>query len=625
MCGICGIYGTEKLPAARDQVSKMSEKLAHRGPDASGVWSEGNACLAHRRLSVIDPSESANQPFVSRDGRFILSYNGEIYNFRQIREELDSEFFTDCDTEVIIEAFRQWGIACLQKFNGMFAFALYDRQSEEFFLVRDRLGIKPLYWFRTDEQVYFSSEVRSLLASGAIDTRLNRDSLVDYLRYQTVHEPNTLIDGLHMLPAGHYMKLADNETHTRAFWRAEYMVSDEATNMSREEVVERVSELIGESVQSRLISDVPLGAFLSGGIDSSAIVALMAEKAQGQVKTFNVSFREEEFSEARYARMIAEKFDTDHTEIELSADHFLKTLPDALQAMDHPSGDGPNTFVVSKATRDAGITVALSGLGGDELFAGYDLFERTYRLKEETWLTSYPKWLRRLAGKAYGLRNPGMKARKFEEVLTLDYLDAEYLYPVNRRVLLDETIERLVNRGKLPADRVQAIAADGIAYGTEGFSLPWLSKISYAELSTYMKHVLLRDTDQMSMAHALEVRVPFLDHRLVEFMLGVPDRVKFPNTPKQLLVEAMGDRLPDEVVNRPKMGFTLPYDHWLKGPLKNFAEERIHSLGNRDSFDSKKVEKTWNGFLKGDKSVSWSRVWHLLVLEDWLQRHGITE
>ncbi|MED5335551.1 MAG: asparagine synthetase B family protein, partial [Bacteroidota bacterium] len=413
----------------------------------------------------------------------------------------------------------------------------------------------------------------------------NRRAVIDYLRYQTVHGPDTLIEGVEMLPAGHLIWADDNEVRTEVWWNpaaaATAAVQDEQPWTYRSgPAATEVRDLLMDSVRLRMRSDVPFGAFLSGGIDSSSVVALMSEVGERKVATFNVAFHEDEFDESRFARMIAGRYDTDHHEIRLSADDFLESVPDALAATDHPSGDGPNTYVVSQATKKAGLTVALSGLGGDELFAGYPVFQRTQDLLDKRWAMAWPRGLRKLAGAAYRAARPGVAADKFATLLAGDRLDPTSTYPISRRVLLEPDIRKATPLPPTP-DSV-ATWCRQVLDQVPARDLPVLSRISLAEMHTYMQHVLLRDTDQMSMAHALEVRVPFLDHRLVETALAIGDPVKFPHTPKALLTAALGDRLPREIIDRPKMGFTLPWEIWMNGPLEATCQAGLNALVQRD-------------------------------------------
>lgn len=624
MCGINGILGTSGLDNPKAIVKRMNDRMAHRGPDAEGVIECPDLVLGHRRLSIIDLDAASNQPFTSYDGSLTLVYNGEIYNYRELKAQLAAyPFKTGSDTEVILAAYQEWGVDCLHKFNGMFAFALWDNDRKQLLLARDRMGIKPLYYSWQGHRLIFSSEIRALLSSELIPRSIHPDGLTDYLRYQTVHAPRTLVEGVEVLQPGHRMIIADGETRHERWWNLADRV--QPVFAPRAELLKETRRLLASSVEYRMRSDVPYGAFLSGGIDSSAVVGLMAEVSDQPVSTFSVTFNERAYSEAPYAELIAKRFNTDHHEIRLAPEAFKELIPAALAAMDHPSGDGPNTFVVSKVTKEAGITMALSGLGGDELFAGYDIFKRSAELLDKRWVMSFPKFIRRFGGAMYKSIRPSIAADKIVDILNEDYLELEYFYPYNREVLNDRLVNLLsASRVKSP-NAVHQMLLEELDFKAPGFQLPFLSKVSLAEINSYLQNVLLRDTDQMSMAHALEVRVPFLDHRLVQFALGVSDPERYPHTPKKLLTDALGDLLPGEIIDRPKMGFTLPWAEWMKNDLANFCEARLTSLGRRKWFNAKGLATLWTRFMHNDPKITWSRLWHLVVLEEWLQANGFGE
>ena len=623
MCGINGIYEFSGYKKATGLIEKMNTALAQRGPDAEGVYKDDFIHLGHRRLSIIDTDDRSNQPFQSEDGRYTLVFNGEIYNFRELKNQLtDYSFRTDSDTEVVLAAYMKWGSHCLRAFNGMFAFAIWDKEQKELFIARDRLGIKPLYYVLTDEEIIFSSSIKSILSTDLVPAKIASDSLVDYLRFQTVHGPYTLIEGVFMLLPGQQL-LINEEVGVKFDYYWSLVQDYNAVQDDLTGVHSNVRSLLSESVEKRMMSDVPFGAFLSGGIDSSIVVALMSEAHSQKVDTFSVTFKENEFSEGEYARMIADRYKTNHHEIELSVEEFKDLIPNALNAMDHPSGDGPNTYVVSKKTREAGIKMALSGLGGDELFGGYSIFNQVPQLQQKRWLKSFPAYARKPFANLYHSLKADVASGKIKELLKQELFDTEFIYQFYRQVLMDDQIKALTKGITIPKNRSFSIAHELIGYETDGWKLHPLSRISAAEISTYMQNVLLRDTDQMSMANGLEVRVPFLDHELVEYVLGVPDKFKRPTTPKKLLVDSFEDLLPTEIHQREKMGFVLPYDVWMKGELKEFCEERLNHLKNLNLIKSRQLDNIWNKFLKGDKRYTWSRLWPLVVLGDWMKANNV--
>lgn len=625
MCGISGFIPFKKSASeAAAIIGRMNERLGHRGPDNSSIWKDEHGCLGHTRLSIIDLSAQSNQPFTSSDNRYIIVYNGELYNYRELKLELqrvahghDQQpyfFRTHSDTEVVLAAFLRWGKDCLHRFNGMFAFAIYDRTEQTLWAARDPLGVKPFYYHFGDEGFLFSSEIRAIIHSGLRKFTVNRESLPEYLQYQTVHAPATIVKGIHMLLPGHYLEIKNQKAAVTRYYDINSVKVNNENNYDT--VKQRVYELLAASVQRRLVADVPFGAFLSGGIDSSAVVALMSQVSTEKVNTFNISFEESEFSESHYAKIIARKYNTRHHEIRLTPADFLQQLPEALSALDHPSGDGPNTYVVSRATRNAGITMALSGIGGDELFAGYDIFTRMTQLRKRAWLNAVPRLFRRTAAIAIASKK-SIASQKTAELLGEKSISLNTAYPYSRSLFTHRQLGMLIPTGSA-YERVLAVLKE--IPQSEDFLL---SAVSLAEIQTYLQNVLLRDTDQMSMAVALEVREPFLDKDLVQYVLSLPDKHKYPFTPKKLLVDSLGDLLPSEIVNRPKMGFTLPWKTWLRSELREFSEKHIKQFEQRGLTTANAVNDLWKRFLNQDPLVPWSRVWHIIVLNHWLNQQGL--
>ncbi len=620
MCGINGVFRKHPETSFENEVRRMNAAMAHRGPDADGCFESELSSLGHRRLSILDTSSAGNQPFFSEDRMIILVFNGEIYNYLELREELSGEFqfHTGTDTEVIIAAYKKWGIACVHHFIGMFGFALTDRSTKTSYLVRDRLGIKPIYYSINEDGVFFASEVRSLLASGKVSRKINTTALSDYLRYQTVHAPNTILSEVKMLMPGEIMTVDASQTiRLEKYWNATDFITPNIA-AEPEEIRDHIYNILHDAVSMQMRADVPFGAFLSGGIDSSIVVGLMSKASSHAVKTFSVVFEEKEYDESEYSSMIARRFATDHTAISLSASDFLKWIPSALKAMDHPSGDGPNTYVVSKVTREAGVKMALSGLGGDEVFAGYDVFKRMYSLHQKKWLAALPQFMKTMAASALTKYKPGVASEKIAALLKDGEWDMKRAYALSRQVWMEGDISEILGESYNPLNAVLDLAASLNIRADKV-----LSGVSVAEMGSYMSNVLLRDSDQMSMASALELRVPFLDHRLVEYVLGVNDMVKYPSTPKQLLVESCGDLIPSEIVDRPKMGFTFPWKVWMKGELKDFCEEGLEGLKEIEAINYQAVQMRWQRFLSDDVSVSWSKIWPLVVLGHWIKENRI--
>jgi len=622
MCGISGIYGLGDAKKASVHLTEMNNAISHRGPDDDGLFVQDEIALGHRRLAILDLSPAGHQPMFDQYDSLCIVFNGEIYNFNEIKKEIpEYTFKSQNDTEVILAAYLKWGKACLHKFNGMFAFAIWNKNTKELFIARDRLGIKPLYYTLKNKVLLFSSEVRGILASGLIERKINKSVLQEFFSYQTVHAPNTLIKDVFMLLPGHHLSIKDGKVDIQRWWSPRENYSHASEGKSYDEVCKDVHSLLYNAVERRLISDVPFGAFLSGGIDSSAVVGLMSQIQSQKVKTFTIIFDEEEFSEAKFARMVANKFNTDHHEFRLTPEDFLRELPEALASLDHPSGDGPNSYTVSKITRESGITMALSGLGGDEIFAGYPVFNRSLQLAEKAWLYKVPQSLRKLAGSTYSSLKKDTSSAKMAQVLGLEDGSLLNTFPLSRQVGLPSYVKSILGIKTWQADAMQEVMK--IELANNGKPLPLLSQVSIAEITGYMQNVLLRDTDQMSMAVALEVRVPFLDYQLVEYVLGIHDEYKKPIIPKKLLVDSLGDLLPHEVVHRPKMGFVFPWEVWLKKELKPMCDQHIRSLAKRDFINGEYLIKTWERFQSGDKQVRWLDMWLCTVLENWMEKNQI--
>lgn len=616
MCGIAGIVGLSDLENANHKILLMTESLKHRGPDATGVFVDDGIAVGHLRLSIIDLSEAANQPFFDLSNRFAITYNGEIYNYREVKKLLpEYPFRTDSDTEVILAAYEKFGAECLSYFNGMFAFAIWDFERQELFTARDRLGVKPFYYSQTADGIFiFASEIRALLNSQLIPRNLNKHGVYDYLMYQSVYAPETIVENIFQLQAGEFGIFTDGKFTKKTYWQIEKnsycVISDNEANIKKS-----VKELLLNSIEQRMISDVRLGAFLSGGIDSSAVVALMSEVSDRPIDTFSVNFAEEKFDESAFSNLISKKYNTNHTSIFLTADDFLNELPQALKAADSPSGDGVNTFVVSKATKNSGITVALSGLGGDELFAGYPNFLHWYKTQKSI-LPKIPSILRKSIAAAFS-NSSNSKYQRIADVFKADIMNLSNIYPMFRQVMSQQIVRDFYQNG----DYQNSIQKQLKNKESDISRFPLLSQFSIAELLGYTQNVLLKDTDQFSMASALEVREPFFDYKLVEYVLRIPDEIKYPAYPKSLLVESIYPMLPDEIVYRKKMGFVLPFDKWMRNELKDFCQNRIDNLAARGIFDPDRLITKWQAFQNGKNGVLWSHLWHLVVLTEWLENN----
>ena len=639
MCGICGLLGVER-EEAEAIVRRMTAAMRHRGPDDEGLLvappAASQAALGMCRLSIIDLA-GGHQPVFNEDGRVAVVFNGEIYNFRELRQRLESQghfFRTRSDTEVIVHAYETWGEDCVRHLRGMFAFAVLDTRraaghSPSLFLARDRLGIKPLYYAVVDDVLLFASEVRALLASRRVPSKLSRAALEAYLLFGSVAEPMTVVEGVFSLPPGHRMliPLARWPAAVRpdAYWDFAEAALQSARPVEPDPrtVTHDLRSVLEDVVRSHLVADVPLGLFLSSGLDSSALAALASREQKG-LHTFTVVFPEQDFSEAEMSRRTAARFGTRHEELMLSGDTMLERMEEAVAALDQPSMDGINTYFVSWAARQVGLKVALSGLGGDEVFGGYSTFRSSPRAARLATLGALvPRGLRSAtaaaAVKIGEHRCRGDAARKLA-ALWRDPGDLPHPYFFVRALFTPQQSSRLL-AGAAPAAEESPWRAWLEETTRQAARLDSFTAVSCLEMRSYMVNTLLRDTDAVSMSHSLEVRVPLLDHRLVEFVARLPEPLKRRGVSKALLVGALADLLPREVVRQRKRTFTFPWERWLRGALREQVGAGLADLAPalRVLLHVEAVRSVWQSFLS--RQTSWSRPWSLYVLNQWCRRH----
>ena len=622
MCGLAGVMiGDPRRHEPRQLAESMQSKLLHRGPDDRGLFiAKNQACaLAQTRLAILDLSTAGHQPMSTPDRRYTIALNGEIYNFRELRRELEQAgcaFASRTDTEVVLQLFARYGLNCLDRLSGMFALCVWDEESRRLIVARDRFGIKPIYYYATRDAFLCASEVRALQANSLIPRKLCLNGLAEYLQFGSVQDPFTLVEGVRALLPGHFLsieRVGGEIRLTETAYAKDLAVHAAAgQNVRRQDALVELRQILEDSVRRHLVSDVPLGVFLSGGIDSTAIVALLKQVRNEPVKTFTVVFGESEFSEAKHARIVAQRFSTDHREIPLSEDHLRALIPAALAAMDQPTMDGINSYVIAKAVRESGVTVALSGLGGDELFAGYPSFRRAVRLEKLAW---FARGLRKKAA-ALGTASFGgsPRQRKFWRLLESD-ASPHAVYRISRELFAAEEIKTLMPGTELGRYRASANGAHDA-----------VNAVSSYELRGYLANTLLRDTDQMSMAYGLEVRVPFIDAAVVDHVLSLPGAWKLDNLrPKPLLLAALGDLIPKAIWRRPKMGFTLPFQRWMLSTLRH---ELDSSLGHdqalrRLGIPANYAQSVWRAFAHNPRRETWSRPWALYVLDRWCELNGI--
>ncbi len=641
MCGICGVIGVESGEVSEPAVRRMMAAMRHRGPDDVGTLIAQRAAVGMRRLSILDLPGGA-QPVWNENGTLAVVFNGEIYNFRELRVELEAAghlFRTRCDTEVIVHAYDEWGERCAKKLRGMFAFAAIEMphgpggEAARVFLARDPLGIKPLYYAVVDGTLLFASELRALLATGRIPAHINGAQLPAYLLFGSACEPDTLIEGVHSLPPACSMMISADRPVTNltpvVYWDIERQPGPKMQRRETREkfvpVCKRVRSLLEDAVSSHLVADVPVGVFLSSGIDSTALAAL-ASRVRPGVHTFTVAFADGQYSEARIARRTAQRLGTEHFELTISDGEMVARLDEAVAAFDQPSMDGINSYFVSWAARQAGLKVALSGLGSDELFGGYATFQNTASIERVAALARLlPASIRGTVISAFGAFNgSGRTLGKFAKAAAA-WIDPNALphpYFFTRLLFPPQAI---FPREAAQLWQSQPCSLRLSAAVRQARLLDRFTAVSWLELRSYMLNTLLRDTDAMSMCNSLEVRVPFLDTPLVEYILSLPQSAKLVGSrPKALLIEAMGNLLPGEIIDQPKRTFTFPWERWLRGELGKRVAAGLQewSPALEPHVSHTFAAAVWQSFLHG--RTTWSRPWSLYVLNEWVKRNVST-
>jgi asparagine synthase (glutamine-hydrolysing) len=628
LCGIAGILG----PDARLQlVGRMSDAQRHRGPDDQGAVllpagvGDLRLALGHRRLAILDLSPAGHQPMEDPATGAWIVFNGEVYNHQELRRDLDGQYRSTGDTETLLKAFGRWGPDAIGRLRGMFAFAIWDPTARELFLCRDRLGIKPLYFAQAGRNFLFASELRAILSTGLVPRKVDPVGLNGFLAFGHVPEPGTIIQGIHLLPAGHWIRVSPERgiIEARRYWSPPFRSRGGDARRARAggppEVA--VRRLISEAVKYRLISDVPLGAFLSGGIDSSAIVAAMARLDHRDIRTFTLDFTEPGYGEGAYAERLAERFETRHVTESVSANALLTGFDEALDAADQPSIDGVNVYNLCKLAKASGLSVALCGHGGDELFGGYNTFRLIPRALG---LATVPAPFRSLAGRMVRHGMPIRVATRKASSLLSGSLDAHEIYALARSVFWDDFRGVLLER---PGDLVPGAEFVRATVSRAELADDPHNMVSQFELGFYLRNSLLRDADVHSMAHAMELRVPLIDHKLVEHVAPLPGYLKAASRPpKRLLVDAMGEDLPAEIGLRRKQGFVIPYEVWMRGVLKPTLDEvltspdRSRAVGLRP----REVAGIWAKFLQGERSQNMQHPLALFVLLRWCSQHKVT-
>ena len=627
MCGICGIYNLDGRLVDKEILRKMNHTLIHRGPDGEGYFVESNVGLGHRRLSIID-LEGGKQPMGNEDGSIQVVFNGEIYNFVEIKKDLEAKgyrFRTRSDTETIIYGYEEWGEDFVQKLRGMFAIALWDSKKQKILLIRDRIGKKPLYYYLGKDRILFASEIKALLIDRSIPKEIDPMALDSYLSFGYVPSPLSIFKAIRKLPPAHIAVCRPGDFLVRQYWHLD--MGSEAFHKPEEDVLGELRSLFDEAVRVRLISDVPLGAFLSGGVDSSAVVASMAGLVGKEpLKTATIGFSEKKFDELEYARVVAKKYHTDHSEFVVNTDA-LKVLDDIVWYLDEPFADASAipTYYVSKMARQK-VTVALSGDGGDETFAGY--INRYYMNRlEDSVRRKFPGFLKQnilgpmgeIYPKADFLPKP-FRLKRFLSNLSNTFEQAYfrdmsfYFLPEMKKKLYQSDFKPMIkdfNAFDILGDHFKINQNSDIT-----------TRVQYVDIMTYLPEDILVKVDRMSMAHSLEVRAPILDHKLMEYVGSLPSTLKLKGKESKYIFKKMlENRLPQNILYRKKRGFSIPLAVWLRGELKDFAEEALFSnkAESHSYFNPEYIKGLWKRHLSGRQDYAYP-LWGLMMFELWQQR-----
>jgi asparagine synthase (glutamine-hydrolysing) len=646
MCGIAGFWQSKRAAEhPLELLNRMGLALAHRGPDDAGAFHDDavGIGMAFRRLSILDLSPEGHQPMFSASGRFAIVFNGEVYNFEELRAEHGShQWRGHSDTEVMLETFERWGVAAaVQRFVGMFAFALWDRQERRLYLVRDRLGIKPLYYGRMGSAFIFASELKAIRLHPDFQAEIDHDALALYMRHNYVPSPHCIYRGLQKLQPGCMLTL-DSSTNTpviHRYWSGEEVArrgQNSPLQASDTEAVDQLQQLLLAAVRSRMIADVPLGAFLSGGVDSSTVVALMQTQSRRPVKTFTIGFHEEGYNEAVDARRVAEHLHTDHTELYLTSKDALDVVPLLPSIYDEPFADSSQipTFLVSKLARGS-VTVSLSGDGGDELFGGYNRYLLIRRIWNSTKFVPAPmlnaissllraippasidrafRVLRPFFTKSLRHGTPGNKVQKLATFFSLNSPQALYY----------EALSHWTNPEKLVTDSQEPNSVRECIENLSAGSISIEEVMMLTDLLNYLPDDILTKIDRASMAVSLEARVPLLDHRVVEFAWSLPLSLKIRNRQnKWILRQVLYKYVPPGLIERPKMGFGVPIDRWLRGPLRAWAESLLSeaSLSDHGLLNSDSIREKWHEHVSGQHNWQYL-LWDVLVFQDWLRQQS---
>ena len=622
MCGIAGIVARERQPGSRAMAERMSAAMRHRGPDAHGVEDLGACTLANTRLAIVDLSERGHMPMTNEDASVWITYNGECYNAPQLRQTLvqkGHQFRSATDTEVVLHLYEEHGDDCVEKLRGMFAFAIWDSRQERLLLARDRLGIKPLYYYDRAARFLFASEIKGLLASDWVPRKLDPSGVRVFLQLGHVPPPWTAIDGVRPLEPGHIGVWERGEFRTSPYWALPASTSSLA-HAPEVEIASTLGEILIECGRKQLMSDVPIALFLSGGIDSAVLGTLMRQAGAEQLTALTIGFEDKSFDESELSNRTAELLGIPRHVIQLPASQMSQSLDHAFWAMDQPTVDGLNAYWISRAAAEAGFKVALSGQGGDELFGGYESIAWFNRFSHvASWLKPFP---RDMGEFLFDRESLPFRWRKLSYLFGADdpFVAAQMSV---RFQLLEKNVHELLSPDLQPANGGSEAAAYILKWAEQTTGQDLRERIAFLDFPIHLEARLLRDGDAMSMAHSLEIRPILLDHTAVEYVLSLPPAVRLQN--KKLLLDATRRFMPDglyaDLLSRPKRTFSFPFAQWLGGDLRDaieqtFSEERLSTGGlfNRDA-----VEHLWDSFVAKPESVGWPRPWSVFVLARWCE------
>lgn len=636
MCGIVGFWDfrqSRRKEQYLEIVTTMTNQVLSRGPDSAGVWCDETTGLVfgHRRLAIVDLSSAGHQPMISQSGNSAIIYNGEIYNAPSIRSELEKLGVfcrSSTDTEVLLEACEHWGPeAAVKRMNGMFAFAYWDRRQQKLYLVRDRLGIKPLFWGLKNNIFYFASQLKALIVHSDWQGSIDRQALTSYFRFNYIPAPLSIYQGIYKLEPGHILIIdANQHLSEKQFWSLEAVCQNRVLASFNEfEALEKIDYLLLDAVKCRMYADVPLGAFLSGGIDSSIVVSLMQAQSTKPVKTFSIGFHESAYNEATYAKAVAQHLKTEHHELYLHVDEAAKLIPQIPEWYDEPFADSSqiSTYLVSRLAREY-VTVSLSGDGGDELFAGYN----RYILAEKLWsrLASLPSPFKKSASKLISSFNPATWD-KIAKIIPRRWRPLRVGDKAHKLVGLlmqssDDFYKNLVSLWERPAELVVG-GSEILLWPRTINPLNFVEQMQYVDSVTYLPDDILTKVDRASMAVSLEARVPLLDYRLVEFVWTLPLKFKLRNgETKWLLRRILEKYVPAPLFERPKMGFGVPIDYWLRGQLREWAEDllSVSKLQEDNLLNSQLIRRRWEEHLSGKRNWEYP-LWGVLMFQLWRERN----